>query len=467
MKFSKLGLLTLLISLFILSSCKNQDSIGLGVDAGSQLNGTLMVDSNILVTTLPEDTIATGALSSTLSRTVLSYFKDPELGITEGNIAAGITLPSGIAYTLPTGTITIDSSILVLPYTNGFYGDSLTSKFKLDVHRLNEPITNGTAYYNNKAWAYDAAVIGTKTFTARTHDTIKILNILKGRSDTLIKVAPQLRIPISQAFVNTYLLGDEAAAFRLSTTAFQNAVKGLYLTFDKNATTGPGGNIPFNLDSLRISVYYKVNNAGVIDTAMTSMPVIINTHAVQIKHTYSAKVQAALNNTSTTGLFYLQGGAGLRAKITFPNVKNTFSNVGNVVINRAELIIKPAPGTTIPYRPSQRLTMYTSDLAKQRIRIPDASTADARGQNAGQTFGGYYNSATGEYHFTVTGFIQDLISGKITDNGTYIAPVNPVSSTTSGIDIAPTAQYTERLISFGKNNPSRIKLNIIYTKINK
>ena len=132
MKFSKLGLLTLLISLFILNSCKNQDSIGLGVDADSQLNGTLMVDTNINVTTLPEDTVATYALF----RTPLSYFKDPELGITEANIAAAINLPGNTAYTLPTGTLTIDSSVLFLPLADGFYGDSLTSSINLDVHQL-------------------------------------------------------------------------------------------------------------------------------------------------------------------------------------------------------------------------------------------------------------------------------------------------------------------------------------------
>jgi hypothetical protein len=462
MKFSKLGLLTLLISLFILNSCKNQDSIGLGVDAGNQLNGTLMVDTNINVITVPEDTAATYALT----KTPLSYFKDPELGITEANIAAAITLPLNTVYTLPSGRLTIDSSVLVLPYANGFYGDSLTSKFKLDVHQLTEPVKSSIPYYNNKAWAYQTALLGTKTFTVRSHDTIKIFNIIKGRSDTLIKVAPQLRIPISQAFVNQYLLGSGAASYRASTTAFQNAVKGLYLTLDKSQTTGPGGNIMFTLDSARIAVYYRADTAGVIDTGVVTMPVQAHTHAVQIKHTHSAKVQAAINNTSTDGLFYLKGALGLRAKVSFPNIKNIFASVGNVVINRAELVVKAAPGTTIPYRAAPRLTMYQWDIAKQRIRIQDASANDPRGVNGVSTFGGFYNSATGEYHFTVTGYIQDLISGKTVDYGTFIAPVNPTTSSTS-IDIAPTAQFAERVISFGKNSPNRIKLNIIYTKINK
>jgi hypothetical protein len=109
--------------------------------------------------------------------------------------------------------------------------------------------------------------------------------------------------------------------------------------------------------------------------------------------------------------------------------------------------------------------MYQWDIAKQRTLLQDASPSDPRGANAGSTFGGFYNSATGEYHFTVTGYIQDLISGKTVDYGTFISPVNPALSST--ISFSPTAQFAERVISFGKNSPDRIKLNIIYTKINK
>jgi hypothetical protein len=459
MKFSKLGLLTLLISLFILSSCKNQDGIGLGVDAGNQLNGNLIADTNITVTNALEDSVSTTALF----RTPLSYFKDPEFGITESNIAAQLTLPGGAAYTLPDGVISIDSAVLVMPYsTSGFYGDSLTSKFKVDVHQLNEKYVSQT-YYNNKQWDVNAALLGTKTFVARSHDTLKITDIVKGAPDTLKKVTPQLRIPINPSFINTYFFSAPSTS-RSSTLAFQNGIKGLYITLDKAGTTGPGGNLMFAMDSTRIDIYYKAQFTT-IDTAVVSLPVPGGAHMASVKHTYSAKVQAALNKTSTDGLIYLQGLAGLRAKIEFPDIKNTFAAMGgNVIINRAELVIKAAPGTTVPYKALDRLTMYQLDLAKQRIRIQDASTSDPRGVNGPTFFSGFYNRANAEYHFLVTAYIQDLINGKTVDYGTYIAPVNPALATL--IDINPIATYAERTITPGKNSPSRIKLNIIYTKIN-
>jgi hypothetical protein len=368
-----------------------------------------------------------------------------------------------LAYTLPAGSITVDSAVLVLPYAaTGFYGDSLTSKFKIDVHQLNEKYVS-TTYYNNKQWDYNTALLGTKTFTARSHDTLRITDIVDGAPDTLKKVSPQVRIPISTAFVNTYFFKAPATS-RSSTLAFQNAVKGLYLTLDKAGTTGPGGNLMFSLDSTRIDLYFRATDATT-DTLKISLPVPLGSHMASIKHTYSAKVQASLNKTSTDGLIYLQGLAGLRAKVEFPNIKSTFASVGgDVIINRAELIIKAAPGTTVPFAALSRLTMYQLDLAKQRIRIQDASTSDPRGVNGPSFFSGYYNKANGEYHFLVTAYIQDLVRGKTVDYGTYIAPVDPTAA--SLININPIATYAERTITPDKNSPSRIKLNIIYTKIN-
>ena len=58
MKFFRLDLLTLLISLFILNSCKRQDGIGLGVNDQNEINGNLIVDTNIVINTVVDDTAA-------------------------------------------------------------------------------------------------------------------------------------------------------------------------------------------------------------------------------------------------------------------------------------------------------------------------------------------------------------------------------------------------------------------------
>ncbi|TWR30029.1 DUF4270 domain-containing protein [Mucilaginibacter pallidiroseus] len=462
MKFYKLGLLTLLISLFILSSCKNQDEIGLGVDPGNQLNGSMIVDSSMTVATIPDDTVATVGLS----RSALSYFNDPVFGVTQSDIAASLSLPGRTAYTIPTGVLSIDSAMLILPYAAGFYGDSLTSRFKLNVHQLQEQVKASTTYFSNKTWSYNQDVIGTKIFTARPNDSVRVYNIVAGKADTLVRLVPQVRVPMNTAFIyNNLFEGDNNLK---SDAIFQNAFKGLFITLNKNQTTGPGGNIMLNMDSARIAVYYKSRNStsGVVDTAMVTMPVTPTQHAVNIKHTYSSTIQAAISNPTASNNFYLQGLAGLRGKITFPNIKNVVAGLGNVVLNRVELVVKVAPGTNIPYAPASKLTLYQLDIAGQRALLPDANTADTRGANALSAFGGYYMKSTGEYHFTVTAYIQDLIRDRAKDYGLYIAPVNPTISTTA-IDIAATPSYAERSVIAGKNSSNRIRLNITYTKINR
>jgi hypothetical protein len=81
------------------------------------------------------------------------------------------------------------------------------------------------------------------------------------------------------------------------------------------------------------------------------------------------------------------------------------------------------------------------DIAHQRVALQDASTTDPSAQ--GGVFGGSYNAATGEYHFIVTAYLQDLIRGKTVDYGTFLAPVDPTVQlwmTLAQLQVLPTGQ---------------------------
>ena len=462
MKFFRLDLLTLLISLFILNSCKNKDTIGLNPGSGLQLTGALVDTSTVIVNTFPEDSVVT----SGLTKTPLGYFNDPIFGPLESNIAVGLNLPNGTAYSLPTGTVSIDSAVLVLKYADGFYGDSLTSRYKVNVYQLaTRPLSN--AYYNTDSWATVGGVVGTRTFNVRSHDSIKINNIITGQPDTLIRVVPQLRIPIDKNFVNSILFGATSAQLA-SNTVFQNTVHGLYLTIDKTGTTGAGGTMMFGLtDSL--NVYYKAVNGTTIDTAMVSLP--LGVHAAQIKHSFSTTLQTEFaDSTTSRNLIFLQGLAGTKVRIKFPYLKSLLASkapgLGNIVINRAELVVTPNAGTFIPFKPQPKITMYRYDIAHQKITLEDANSGYPLYQGV-SNFGGFYSSNLNSYHFIITGYVQNLMYGNTVDYGTYLAPVD--TTNTTSVDIAPTPQTGGRVVAVGtdKTSPYRIKLNIIYTKINK
>ncbi|MBE9585027.1 DUF4270 family protein [Mucilaginibacter sp. JRF] len=454
MRFFRLDLLTLLISLFILNSCKNPDGVGLDVDENNQISGTLVVDTNITLNTVPEDSV----IVSDLGRSTLAYFNDAELGLTESALATDINLPGGTAYTKPTGEIRIDSAVLMLKYaTSGFYGDSLTSNYKLDVYQLSEKPMS-VSYYNSKTWTHSNILLGTKTFLARPHDSIRITSIVDGGPDTAIRVVPQIRVKLDPELAYSWITSTQAAQSNL---AFQNLAKGFYVKLDPAGTTGSGGILTLGSSSDSLAIYVRVTENSTTDTAIIGLP--ISRYINEIKHTYSDNVKAALaNTTSSNTTAYLQGMGGLRVKVNFDKLTETLPK--DIIINRAELVIAPKAGTLTPYAPLPKLTMYKSDLARQRTYIEDMVNGTA---NFSLLFGGYYSiPVKNEYRFLLTSYLQNLVTGKVKDYGTYIAADNEATSSTSSTpSISATAYPTARTVLVGKNSPYKVQLKIIYTKI--
>ncbi|WP_345950122.1 hypothetical protein ABDD95_01430 [Mucilaginibacter sp. PAMB04274] len=483
MKFIRLDLLTLLISLFILGSCKNQNEVGLPV-GDQQLNGSLLVYDNIVVKT-DTDNVST---ASNPAQTPLASFNDPALGLTDANIASSLNLPTAAAsYTVPTGTITTDSVIMELRYTQGFYGDTLNSRYKVNVYQLDEKPSPSQLYYANKEWKVKTTLLNdparTGIFNARPNTKIKVTQIVKGGKDTLKNIAAHIRVPLNKTFIPGFLFNTPTAV--TSNTAFQNATNGIYLDLERSQTSEIGGTMMVNLDSSSVKVYYRVNNAGALDTGVVTLPFNVSAAEVRNKYAdlrnYSAEVKSAISSTTSNDVFYLQGLAGLRAKLTFPNVKTMFGagvDLNTIAINRAELVITAKPGTDIPFAPQPLLTLYRLDLAKQRQRVPDANATysstsgltplDARFFSAA-AFGGEYRSDKKEYHFLLTGYLQDLLKGKLENEGLYVGTIDVTNRLSVGVvDVAPTIATAGRTIAVGsdKSSPYRIKLNVIYTKNN-
>ena len=475
MKFFRIDLLTLLISLFILNSCKNQDTAGFTLGTKGNLTGSLVDTATVFTKTVAEDSVVTSALT----KCPLGYFNDPIFGTTQSDLITDLNLPGSAAYTLPAGTITIDSAVLLLKYASGFYGDSTaSSKYVLNVYQLAQRQADGATYYNFSVFNHQSTVLGTKSFTPRPNTKVVIDSAVTGKAPIPDTVAPQIRIPISQSFIRTSLFGASATQLA-SNLIFKNNVKGLYVTIDKTQSTGVGGTMMFNPpDSL--AVYIRAASGTVIDTEIVVLP--ITQHASYINHVRSATVQNAINNktTLTDSVVYLQGLAGSRVKVSFPYIDSLFShrNVGgvnNIVINRAELVVSVnnIKNTDIPAYlvPLPRLTMYELDIAHQRVYIPDASGLS--NADAVFAFGGYYLASVkpaNTYHFLVTSYLQNLITNKLTDYGTYIAPTDTASAST--VSITPSAIMAARTVAGGgyvnspgaKNSIYSMRLNVIYTK---
>lgn len=473
MKFLKLDLLTLLISLFLFASCENTSTIGLEVDPSLKIEGTL-VDTLSISSRTVADQVASGY---GLTRYPLGYLADPTFGKTEAALAMSVNVPAD-AYDFGTSPV-LDSVVLVLPYNGEFYGDS-TSNYNVEVFQLNKNFSKSNSYLANVNYDYNSTVLGAYNGKVYPATPFKVMDVLTDATDTLKSVVPQMRIKLSVAEMTNRLLTPFAGVAKYN-SYFNEMFKGLYVQLNKANTTAPGGIMFFDFTgtNANLAVYYRKQDASLStaqDTVSVNFPIIISTNpvATKVAHDYTGTaVKTQLDNPTTQyAETYVQAMGGVRTKLEFPYLNNFTEKVGKVAINKAELVIDVKAGTDpIPFNASPRLALYRYDLASQRKNVPDndsgSSTAygDKRYLGA-NVFGGYFNAATRQYVFVVTAYLQDLLDKKTENFGTYIAP-----SSLSVFEYLTTSYNTASRAVLGSHKKSpasgeaNMKLNVYYTKV--
>ncbi|MET3112738.1 hypothetical protein AAKU52_000456 [Pedobacter sp. CG_S7] len=473
MKFSKLDLLTLLISLFLFASCNESNTLGLDLDPDDAIQGALVDSVTVKTKTVADEVTSTffsvGAAGNPV-RIPFGYFKDPLFGTSEASLALSVNLPSS-AYSFGTNAM-VDSAVLVLPYSTQFYGDTTTSVYSVNVQQLTKNLSTETSFLSNREWEAQTEIAGTFTGRIKPNTPFKITAIVAAKPDTLKAVPASLRIKLSNAFIKTNIL-DKGTTVLLNDVTFNSSFKGLKVSINKANSTGTGGVMffDFNKGNASIEVYYTKQNATTttaIDTAVALFPINqkINPVAATIKHNYTGTPVATQLADATNKQYeatYLQPLAGVRNKISFPYLKQFVKNLGaKIIINKAELVVDLSTGNEVaPFVPAQSLALYQYDIAGQRALIPDQNSSDFRYI---ANFGGGYNIGTKNYTFIVTGLLQDLIDGKSIDNGFYLAPA-PNLLAEYGI-MSPITTANRSVIGAFNNATNKIKLNIYYTKIN-
>jgi hypothetical protein len=292
-------------------------------------------------------------------------------------------------------------------------------------------------------------------------DSVSVLDIVKGKPDVNKKNAPQLRIRVQSSFILDNFINAAATNFK-DNSVFNDFIKGLQLRVNKNLTTGAGGLALFDLANTdsRLEIYYKSKTGTAIDSNVTSFNFNTAFSAASVKHNYKGTaVETQLNVPSTTYNFnFVQPLGGLKTKLTFPYIKNLIT-LGDITINKAELVVQVERGTDI-FAPAPRLFLYRTDIADQRQLIPDVSLG-----LSDISLGGFYDSTKKQYKFALTAYMQDLLSGKLTQYNTFIAAIDSKASSNAGIFPSGTTVSSVVIGSGNKLAPYKMKLNIIYTKV--
>ncbi len=468
MKFIKLDLLALLISLFLFASCENTSTIGLEIDPKSTVEGTLVDTLTITSRTLMDNESGTSALT----RYPLGVLKDPIFGTTEASVVMALGLPTA-SYSFGT-TPTLDSAVLVLNYSGEFYGDS-TQVYTMNVRQLSTNFSTDESYLSNKVYPVENRIIGTKTGRLFPSTKYKVTDIVTAGKDTLKTVTPQIRIKLDNAFIQEYLVNVSSGTL-VSDAIFKNYFRGFQVQV--NNPTGSGAMMFLDLASTNsnLSLYFKKSNTvttpASIDTVNAIFPLGNSLHraAASVKHDYAGTpVETQLNNPNQQFTqTYLQPLVGLKNKITFPSLTKFSATAGKIVVNKAELVIDLVAGSDAkPFEAAPRLSLYRYDIAEQRGNLPDNSpSTDIRGFADPSIYGGYFNPVTRQYVFVITSYIQDLVSNKTKDYGTFLAP-----TPTNEFLFTPSLSSAARaIIGAQKKNAAAgehtMKLNIYYTKVN-
>jgi hypothetical protein len=466
MKFTKQDLLTMLIGLFLFASCKDENTIGLNPDTDQTFVGSLVDTATVNSQTLKDD-VSSGVA---LVRHPIGFMNDDVFGTTTASTAMSVAIPSE-KFRFGTNP-TIDSAVLVLPYSTQFYGDTTSAVYTLTVKQLVNDLSKEKSFLTNIVWPVNTTILGTYSGKVQPNTKFKINDLVAGAADTLKTVVPQIRIKLDKTFIQNNVINADTLKFATKSDFFKY-FKGLQVSA---TATGKGGIIFFNFSGTdaKLDIYYKKQNettVTAIDTVVRSFPISTSSGPVtaSVAHTYTTAIQAQLNNPTTKYTeTYLQALGGLKNKIVFPYLKNFVADLKaahgadtKIVVNKAQLVIDLNDGTDVyPFNAAQRLALYRYDIAGQRANLIDNNT----GTDA--TFGGYFDSVNKRYIFSVTDHIQGLVNGTATDYGTFLAP-----SSLTEFNLTPSLTSAARsVIKAYKKGASasekRLKLNIYYTLVN-
>ncbi|MBC8033883.1 MAG: DUF4270 family protein [Chitinophagaceae bacterium] len=335
-----------LMLFFFITSCEKKD-IPFGENFIESFTDIVVVDTlTPVLSTYKLDSFPTSGTGTIL----LGSYQDTVFGNTKASSFFQLGLPG-----FSIGEDAVFDSVTFIMYSNNqYYGDTTVTQ-QISVHELTENLqlpSERTAFYNNRpAFAFNPSALGTKQLIPRPSrsESIEIrLNSAKG-AELFLKMKNKSDEVINQENFLRYFKG-----IHLESTAPLNAS---VLGFRVSDT------------ALKMRVYYRERGVEfterfvdfpVTSPALQYNQIAIDRSATPLKDLPSGDPvvpSAALRNAA-----YVQYSTGLIAKVTFPYLQNllTIDDAGKIL--RADLIIKPLPGSfSGPFRLPRQLDISLTD----------------------------------------------------------------------------------------------------------
>jgi len=429
-----------------LMSCDKSSVIGLDVQPVNDLLNVNYQDTTTLITkTIRIDSLRTDEDLIYTADALIGYYQDPVFGKTTASLYTQLRLPTISPVFGPSQGI--DSAILCLVYDPAYYGKMQRVAQKISVYELSDDILIANSYFSNNTLNTKPSDLANYTFIPQPSQSVTINNEL---------LEPQLRIPLDPAFAQTIL--DQTTTPNLaSNAAFQTFMKGLYITTENTSTlaNAEGNILHFKMADAqsRLTLYYHNASGDSLKYDLSLGSVARFSHFTHdyLSSSIDANLAAQLSLTppAQNDVVFIQGLAGVKTKIEMPYLMNGVKSAP-LSVNKAELVIKVDVSSTYQLdtfpAPSKLVLFGINDDGTDYV-LPDY----AEGSNY---FGGTYNSTTHEYRFNIGRYIQQVLIGKLKNNGLHLLPL-------SG------AINANRVVIGGGGSGSlyQMKLNIAYTKL--
>lgn len=377
-----------------LSSCTKTDITFKDDDDDTDPSITYYENYPVQLSTYMTDSFITSGHSSW----TIGYHRDNWFGNLE---AAGFTellLPG--ENPLKSQSVLFDSLVLVLKPNGAWYGDT-SLPLHFTVNRLTENISNeddDTRYYYPRLFSYDPVPAGTRNVTLRPNrDSLITIRL----SDAMgLELFQKLRtnaaeIHTQSAFIN-YIKGfrigvDTSQTNTLAYFSIPSDSMVLRLDYRQNGTTFQEKKLNFRVNTNRQYNYLKADR--------TFSPLNVFT-------AFKKQLKAA---ELTAHKAFLHSNHGAMIKINIPDLLSLKELHPYVQVLKAELILRPAPGTySYPYELPAALSLYSTDASNALL----SQLTDATGQSA-QTGNLMIDQLYGEqtyYSFDITSFIKSVIS---------------------------------------------------------
>lgn len=373
---------------FATIACKDDDSaIGTGIMPNSDMM-EFRCDTLGIQTFATRDTHV-----ETQNRTVnpIGIINDPFFGQTTASCAFQVLLSSNnvqLSREIDTTNLSGVKLTLQLKYDN-IYG-SPESAMKLNVNRLLTDISYDSTYYEDTQ------------FDASQYELLESIDLTTS-PDSVIKVE------MPQNLVES-IIKQNARQETWNNEDFVSFFKGIYVT--PELTSGDGCLYSFNLINSKSKMVLTYNDTCSFDFNISEYSTRINMYLHDYENADSELKAAIENPEQPTKYCYIQGLAGLKTKIMFPEIKTMFDTT-NIIINRACLKITLKEGSQSEQLPNPTAMSMTKSLGNGKFDFLEDYKSNIN------DFGGSFNQTDNSYSFNIPLHLQCLQLGEA-DNGVFM-----------------------------------------------